>query len=62
MLKKRKMLRVNVGKSEVMRGTRYRNRDRMNVTLNGEPLEDVPNLNGNIIYTLSLKTFFYRFY
>ena len=35
----RRKLRVNVGKSKVMRCTRYGNGDRMNVTLNGEPLE-----------------------
>ena len=34
-------LRVNVGKSKVMRCSRYGNGDRMNVILNGEPLEEV---------------------
>ena len=37
----RRMLRVNVGKSKVMRCSRYGNGDRMHVVLNGEPLEDV---------------------
>ena len=35
----RRKLRVNVGKSKVMRGSRYGNGDRMHVILNGEPLE-----------------------
>ena len=35
----RKKLRVNVGKSKVMRCSRYGNEDRMNVILNCEPLE-----------------------
>ena len=34
-------LRVNVGKSNVMRCSRYGNGDRMHVILNGEPLEEV---------------------
>ena len=34
-------LRVNVGKSKVMRCSRYRNVDRMLVILNGELLEEV---------------------
>ena len=34
-------LRVNVGKSKVMRCSRYGNGDRMHVILNGEPLEGV---------------------
>ena len=34
-------LRVNVGKSKVMRCSRYGNGDRMHVILNGEPLEEV---------------------
>ena len=34
----RKKLRVNVGKSKVMRCSRYGNGDRMYVILNGEPL------------------------
>ena len=38
---KRKNLRVNVGKSKVMRCSRYGNGDRMHVILNGEPLEEV---------------------
>ena len=34
-------LRVNVGKSKVMRCSRYGNMDRMHVILSGEPLEEV---------------------
>ena len=34
-------LRVNVGKSKVMRCSRYGNGDRMHLILNGEPLEEV---------------------
>ena len=34
-------LRVNVGKSKVMRCSRYGNGDRMHVILNGKPLEEV---------------------
>ena len=37
----RRKLRVNVGKSKVIRCSRYGNGDRMHVILNGEPLEDV---------------------
>ena len=37
----RRKLRVNVGKSKVMRCTRYGNGDRIHVILNGEPLEEV---------------------
>ena len=37
----RRKLRVNLGKSEVMRCSRYGNGDRMHVVLNGEPLEEV---------------------
>ena len=37
----RRKLRVNVGKSKVMRCSRYRNGYRMHVILNGEPLEEV---------------------
>ena len=37
----RRMLRVNVGKSKVMRCSRYGNGDRMHVILNGEPLEEM---------------------
>ena len=33
--------KVNVGKSKVMRCSRYGNGDRMHVILNGEPLEEV---------------------
>ena len=33
----RRKLRVNVGKSKVMRCSRYGKRDRMHVILNGEP-------------------------
>ena len=37
----RRKLRVNVGKSRVMRCSSYGNRGRMHVILNGEPLEEV---------------------
>ena len=37
----RRNLKVNVGKSKVMRCSRYGNGDRMHVMLNGEPLEEV---------------------
>ena len=37
----KRKLRVNVGKSKVMRCSRYGNGDRMHVILNGEPLEEV---------------------
>ena len=37
----RKKFRVNVGKNKVMRCSRYGNKDRMHVVLNGEPLEEV---------------------
>ena len=37
----RRKLRVNVGKSKVMRCSRFGNGDRMYVILNGEPLEEV---------------------
>ena len=37
----RRKLRVNVGKSKVMRCSRYFNGDRMHVILNCEPLEEV---------------------
>ena len=37
----RRKLRVIVGKSKVMRCSRYGNRDRMHVILKGEPLEEV---------------------
>ena len=37
----RRRLRVNVGKSKVMRCSRYGNGYRMHVILNGEPLEEV---------------------
>ena len=37
----RRKLRVNVGKSKVMRCFRYGNREGMHVILNGEPLEEV---------------------
>ena len=37
----RRKLRVNVGKSKVMRCSRYGNGDRMHVILNGESLEEV---------------------
>ena len=38
---KRRKLRVNIGKSKVMRCSRYGNGDRMHVILNREPLEEV---------------------
>ena len=37
----RRKLKVNVGKSKVLRCSRYCNGGRMNVILNGEPLEEV---------------------
>ena len=37
----RRKLRVNLGKSRVMRCSRYGNGGRMHVILNGEPLEEV---------------------
>ena len=37
----RRKLRVNVGKSKVMRCSRYGNGDRVHMILNGEPLEEV---------------------
>ena len=37
----RRKLRMNVGKSKVMRCSRYGNVDRMHVILNGEPLEEL---------------------
>ena len=37
----RRKLRVNVGKSQVMRCSRYGDGGRMHVILNGEPLEEV---------------------
>ena len=37
----RRKLRVNVGKSKVMRCSRYGNGDRMHVILNSEPLKEV---------------------
>ena len=37
----RRKLRVNVGKSKVMRCSRYGNENRMHVIQNGEPLEEV---------------------
>ena len=37
----RRKLRVNVGKSKVMRCSRDGNGDRMHVILNGKPLEEV---------------------
>ena len=37
----RRKLRVNVGKSKVMRCSRYGNGNRMHMILNGEPLEEV---------------------
>ena len=41
----RKKLRVNVGKSKVMRCSRYGNGDRMHVILHSEPLEEVDCFN-----------------
>ena len=38
---KRRKLRVNLGKSKVMRCSRYCNEDRMHVILNSEPSEEV---------------------
>ena len=38
---KRRKLRVNIGKSKVMRCSMDGNGDRMHVILNGEPLEEV---------------------
>ena len=40
-MRKKKVERVNVGKSKVMKCSRYGNGDRMHVVLNGEPLEDL---------------------
>ena len=37
----RRKFRVNVGKSKVMRCSRYGNGDRMHAILNGEPLKEV---------------------
>ena len=37
----RRKLRVNVGKSKVMRCSRYGNGGRMHAILNGEPFEEV---------------------
>ena len=37
----RRKLRVNVGKSQIMRCSRYGNGGRMHVIRNGEPLEEV---------------------
>ena len=37
----RRKLRVNVGKSKVMRCSRYGNGDRMHVIPNGEPIDEV---------------------
>ena len=37
----RRKLGVNLGKSKVMRCSRYGNGDRMRVILNGEPLKEV---------------------
>ena len=38
---RKKKVEKNVGKSKVMRCSRYGNEDRMHVVLNGEPLEEV---------------------
>ena len=38
---KKRKLKVNVGKSKVMRWSRYGNGDPVHVILNGEPLEEV---------------------
>ena len=40
-VRERRKLRVNVGKSKVMRCSRYGNGGRMHVIRNGEPLEEV---------------------
>ena len=40
-MRKRRKLRVNVGKSKVMRYSRYGNVDPMHEILNGVPLEEV---------------------
>ena len=40
-MRERRKLRVNVGKSIVMRCARYGNGGRMHVILNGEPFEEV---------------------
>ena len=40
-IRQRIKLRVNVGKSKVMRCSRYYNGGRMSVILNGEPLQEV---------------------
>ena len=40
-VRERRKLRVNVGKSKVMRCSRYGNGGRMHVILNGEPLEEM---------------------
>ena len=37
----KRKLRVNIGKSKVMRCSRYGNGDRMHVILKGEPLKEV---------------------
>ena len=37
----RRKLRVNVGKTKVMRCSRYGNRGLMHMILNGEPLEEM---------------------
>ena len=37
----RRKLRVNVGKSKIMRCSRYENGGRIHVILNGEPIEEV---------------------
>ena len=41
----RRKLRVNVGKSKVMRCSRYGNEGRTHVILNGDPLEEVDCFN-----------------
>ena len=38
---RKKKVESDVGKSKVMKCSRYGNRDRMHVILNGEPLEEV---------------------
>ena len=42
----RRKLRVNVGKSKVMRCSRYGYGDQLHVILNGEPLEKVEKVPG----------------
>ena len=43
-VRKRRKLRDNVGKSKVMKCSKYGNGGRMHMILNGEPLEEVDRL------------------